>query len=134
MARDNPPAIAPAGTVHCDMESYMKFVQAHMDGENGRPTPLGIRQDTFKILHTPYPPSSPNDVLYTYGSWFYLEGAADWWSRSPLLWHNGSNRFHYSQIHMALVANEARAFFMNIGHRHCGAVFWAFASHQKSLW
>jgi hypothetical protein len=102
------------------MQSYLKFVQAHMDGENGRPTSLGIRQDTFKMLHTPYPPSSPNDVLYTYGAWFYLEGSADWWSRGPLLWHNGSNRFYYSQVHMALAVNEARAFFMNMGGPQSG--------------
>src|SRR6185312_6977488 len=38
--KDNPPALGPAGTVHCDLDSWAKFAQLHLDGDAGRPTPI----------------------------------------------------------------------------------------------
>lgn len=58
---DNPPAYAPAGTVHCSLQDWSKFLQAHLDGFNGKG---GIvRVETFKKLHTPYPAKEVNTLM-----------------------------------------------------------------------
>ncbi|EFR04493.1 beta-lactamase [Nannizzia gypsea CBS 118893] len=94
--RDNPPAIGPAGTVHCDIKSYMSFPKLHIDGFNGRRTKLGISKKTFKMLHTPYP--STDGVQYTPGGWIYANGSTTPWTNGPTLGHEGSNRSNYALV------------------------------------
>ena len=48
---DNPPVIGPAGTVHCSIGDWARFIQAHLRGERGEPGLL--KPETFKHLHTP---------------------------------------------------------------------------------
>ena len=47
---DNPPAIAPAGAIHCSMPDLMKWCMMHMDSETG---PVLQTKETFDLLHTP---------------------------------------------------------------------------------
>ncbi|HVP09926.1 MAG TPA: serine hydrolase domain-containing protein, partial [Phycisphaerae bacterium] len=50
---DNPPAIGPAGTVHCSLPDWARFIRLHLHGEQGGTTLL--KPETFVRLHTPPP-------------------------------------------------------------------------------
>ncbi|OJD14373.1 hypothetical protein AJ78_05278 [Emergomyces pasteurianus Ep9510] len=117
--RDNPPALSPAGRVHCDIESYGKFILLHLDGFHGRPTPVRISAETFKKLHTPYPTLPSDTIAYTYGGWNYLDGSTSPWSNGPILSHAGSNTLHYVEAILAPhlgEKGEALLTFMNVGN------------------
>ncbi|KAK2805181.1 hypothetical protein FQN51_000704 [Onygenales sp. PD_10] len=117
--RDNPPSLGPAGLVHCDIDSYRKFIQLHLDGFNGRPTSLPIKPETFKKLHTPYPSAPGDTVAYTYGGWIYLPDSTSPWSNGPILTHAGSNYYHYVEVMLAPglgQAGEAFVALMNAGN------------------
>jgi CubicO group peptidase (beta-lactamase class C family) len=77
---DNPPAIGPAGTVHCSLPDLARFVIFHLEGERGS-TAL-LKPATFKKLHTP---SAGQE--YACG-WFRLERG---WAKGKALMHTGSN-------------------------------------------
>lgn len=94
---DNPPTVGPAGTVHCPLGAYLKFLRLHLDALNGQPALLSAA--SFAKLHQSAP-----DQSYTYGGW----------DRLPLgdgkfeLFHAGSNTFNYA---LAVIRPaEAKAF------------------------
>ena len=87
---DNPPAIAPAGTVHCSIVDWGKFVTAHLRGEQGKPGIL--KPETFKRLHT-----APFGGDYAFG-WMI---AARTWAGGPALNHAGSNNQNFAIVWMA---------------------------------
>jgi CubicO group peptidase (beta-lactamase class C family) len=86
---DNPEVIGPAGTVHCSIGDWAKFITAHLKGEQGK---AGIlKPDTFKKLHTaPY-----GD--YGFG-WLMVERS---WAGGIALTHTGSNTMNYAVVWMA---------------------------------
>lgn len=91
---DNPPVIGPAGTVHCNLEDWAKFIRAQ-----------GSRDDSFlskaswEYLQTPR-----RGENYTPGGW--LTGANDHFKTEPGdLYHNGSNTMFYSFVRLR-VADE----------------------------
>ena len=86
---DNIPAYAPAGTIHCALHDWAKFVQLHMDGFAGRPTPL-LSQPSFSFLHRCVPGQS-----YTYGGWLRVERA---WAYGAALTHSGSNTMNTATV------------------------------------
>lgn len=88
---DNPPAIAPAGTVHCSVVDWGKFVTAHLRGESGESGIL--KPETFKRLHTP-----PFAGEYGFG-WLVLNRS--WAGNGPALNHAGSNNQNYAIVWMA---------------------------------
>jgi CubicO group peptidase (beta-lactamase class C family) len=47
---DNPAAIGPAGTVHCTLRDWARFVTAHLEGHRGE-SPL-LPRESFVRLHT----------------------------------------------------------------------------------
>jgi CubicO group peptidase (beta-lactamase class C family) len=50
---DNPPAIAPAGTVHCTVGDWAKFAAFHLKGARGEATEgPKLKAETWKKLHT----------------------------------------------------------------------------------
>ena len=98
--RDYPTAFGPAGTVHCDIDSYAVWAKLHINGFNGRPTPLGISRETFKMLHTPYSSTNSSET-YTYGGWLYNDGLSSPWSNGPTLSHDGSNLAYYTLASLA---------------------------------
>jgi CubicO group peptidase (beta-lactamase class C family) len=84
---DNPPAIGPAGTVHCTVIDWAKFIALHLNGERGESKLL--KPETFKKLHAP-----PEGGNYAMG-WIV--------ARSPLgkgkaLVHAGSNRMWFALV------------------------------------
>lgn len=84
---DNPVALGPAGTVHCSLADWGKFVTMHLRGERGEKTSVSI--ESMKRLHQPQAGSS-----YAMG-WIIVPtggvgGTA--WS------HDGSNRTFYARV------------------------------------
>jgi CubicO group peptidase (beta-lactamase class C family) len=88
---DNPPAIGPAGTVHCSIVDWGKFVTAHLRGEKGE---AGIlKPETFKRLH-----AAPFGGDYAFG---WLVANRSWAGNGPALNHAGSNNQNFAIVWMA---------------------------------
>jgi CubicO group peptidase (beta-lactamase class C family) len=79
---DNPPAIAPAGTVHCSLDDLARYAIFHLQGAQG--TPL-LKSETLRKLHTP-----PQGQDYAYG-W----GCDQSQLAGLVLTHSGSNGSWY---------------------------------------
>src|SRR5215472_3788454 len=86
---DNPPVIGPAGTVHCSIGDWAKFIQAHLRGERGESGLL--KPETFKHLHT-----SPYGD-YGFG-WLLVQRP---WAGGLALNHAGSNTQNFAIVWMA---------------------------------
>ncbi|MFN0136034.1 MAG: serine hydrolase domain-containing protein [Phycisphaerae bacterium] len=84
---DNPPALAPAGTMHMSLGDWARFVSMHLDGAAGRKTLL--KPESFKHMHTPR---------------FGDEDAACGWIKLQRPWggnvltHGGSNTYWYCTV------------------------------------
>ncbi|MDZ4859747.1 MAG: serine hydrolase domain-containing protein [Candidatus Hydrogenedentes bacterium] len=89
---DNPPSMAPAGTVHCSMEDWARFVKLHLDAEAGKLRLLTA--DSFRTLHTPANALKP---AYAMG-WGITERE---WAGGKTLTHNGTNTMWFSAVWMA---------------------------------
>lgn len=89
---DNPPAIGPAGTVHCSLEDMARYLNLHLQGNRyGAPQ---LARDAFVKLHTPL----QNNADYAHG-WIAVDRA--WAGNSKALTHSGSNTQWFSLIWMA---------------------------------
>jgi CubicO group peptidase (beta-lactamase class C family) len=93
---DNPPAIGPAGTVHCSLDDLARFVMLHLQGGQGAGRLL--KPGTFRKLHTP-----PTGGEYAFG-WLSLERG---WAGGKALMHNGSNTMWYLVMWLAPEKNFA---------------------------
>jgi CubicO group peptidase (beta-lactamase class C family) len=87
---DNPPALGPAGRVHCSIGDWAKFILAHIKGANGEKSLLA--PESFGILHTP---AFEGD--YACG-WIATERP---WGGGRVLTHAGSNTMNYAVVWMA---------------------------------
>jgi CubicO group peptidase (beta-lactamase class C family) len=86
---DNPPAIAPAGTVHCSIGDLAKYVALHAHGEQSGTL---LKPDTMKKLHRPMPGQE-----YALG-WIVVNRP---WGGGAVLNHAGSNTMNYTLIWIA---------------------------------
>jgi len=93
---DNPAAIGPAGTVHCSLGDWAKFISAHLRGENGED--LLLKAETFRKLHQP-----PEHQTYAMG-W---SREARGWAGGDTLSHNGSNTMWFCVVWIAPAKNCA---------------------------
>ena len=84
---DNPVAIGPAGTVHCSLPDWAKFVALHLRGEEGEARLLGAA--SFKKLHTPAA-KAPEGYALGWGV------AKREWADGAMLTHAGSNTMWYA--------------------------------------
>lgn len=84
---DNPRGLGPAGTVHCSLVDWAKFVEEHVHGERGLKTTLPLPADAWKKLHTPI-------GEYALG---WLVGRRPW-AHGPVLSHDGSNGMSYAAV------------------------------------
>jgi len=82
---DNPPALGPAGTVHCSLADWGKFLALHLAGARGVATGL-VTPATMRTLQTP-PPGGD----YACG-WGVVDRA---WAGGTALAHSGSNTLWY---------------------------------------
>lgn len=89
LQKDNPPAIAPAGCVHCSLDDLARFTIFHMQRN-----PVGglLKPETLARLHTP-----PAGSDYACG-WVVLKRA---WAGGTALMHNGSNTMWYVVMWLA---------------------------------
>lgn len=95
---DNPPAIGPAGTVHCSLPDWAKYVALHTGGERAE-RGAGewlLKPETFVKLHTPY--DAPRSD-YGFG-WAVLKRP---WGKGEggtgrVLTHAGSNTMWYCVV------------------------------------
>jgi len=100
---DNPPAIAPAGRVHCSLDDLMRYVVMHSHGakEGGL-----LKPETFRKLHTP-----PHGQEYAFG---WIEAEADW-AGGKAYTHTGSNTMWMVTIWFAPANDFAVVAATNIG-------------------
>ncbi|MDF1663349.1 MAG: serine hydrolase, partial [Planctomycetota bacterium] len=87
---DNPPAIAPAGTLHMSLSDWGKFVSLHLQAYNGEPKLLSKK--TLKLLHNPIFGGS-------YGlGWVVTQRP---WGKGKVFVHNGSNTMNFCVVWVA---------------------------------
>jgi CubicO group peptidase (beta-lactamase class C family) len=86
---DNPPAIAPAGRVHCSLDDLARFTIFHM--QRGATGGL-LKPETLAKLHT-----APEGGDYACG-WVVLQRG---WAGGTALMHNGSNTMWYVVMWLA---------------------------------
>ncbi len=93
---DNAPALGPAGTVHCSMADWGRFVALHLAAARGQARLL--KAGTFRALHTP-----PSGFEYA-GGWLVGERT---WASGITYSHSGSNNSWYARIWLAPALNLA---------------------------
>lgn len=86
---DNPPAIAPAGRVHCSLDDLARFTIFHL--RRGQEGGL-LKPETLVKLHTP-----PDGGDYACG-WVVVKRG---WAGGNALMHNGSNTMWYVVMWLA---------------------------------
>jgi D-alanyl-D-alanine carboxypeptidase len=84
-AADNPPGLGPAGTVHCSLEDYGKFLALHATGK-----PDLVSPEAMQHLHT------ARDQGYA-GGWRVVSSP-----RGSRIGHSGSNTMWYATAMVAL--------------------------------
>jgi CubicO group peptidase (beta-lactamase class C family) len=89
-AVDNPPVLGPAGTVHCTLADWAKFIADHLRG--GRGEKALLKPETYKRLDTP-----PFGGEYALG-WLAVERE---WGGGTVLTHAGSNTMNYAVVWLA---------------------------------
>jgi CubicO group peptidase (beta-lactamase class C family) len=92
--RDNPPAIAPAGRVHCSLQDLARYCILHLEGERRGGL---VTTQTMRMLHTPFEGKETDGTRYACG-WISLERK---WAGKRALMHNGSNTMWYIVIWLA---------------------------------
>ena len=83
---DLPDAIGPAGTVHCSIGDWAKFVQYHV---RGNPRPLLKSAESFARLHQVHNPKG------NYGLGWKVSSDL---RRGRILTHGGTNKMWYSKV------------------------------------
>ncbi len=86
---DNPPAISPAGRVHCSLDDLARYTIFHM--QRGQADGL-LKPETLVKLHTPPPVGD-----YACG-WVVVKRG---WAGGNALMHNGSNTMWYVVMWLA---------------------------------
>jgi CubicO group peptidase (beta-lactamase class C family) len=101
---DNPPTVGPAGTVHCSLADWAKFVQVHLDGANGKDTAI-LKAASFPKLHESYPGTN-----FTYGGWIRVETRGTY-----ALSYVGSNTMNLADVWLFPKSNMAAMAVTNAG-------------------
>ncbi len=87
---DNPAALGPAGTVHCSLEDYAKFLRLFMGGGGDF-----LKPESIVKLSTP--PEGTDDRSYALG-WIVFRDRP--WAKGPVLAHEGSNTLWHAVVIM----------------------------------
>jgi CubicO group peptidase (beta-lactamase class C family) len=86
---DNPPAIGPAGTVHCSLEDMARYTMIHLGHGQGDAL---LKPESFRKLHTP-----PEGADYACGWGIAKRG----WAGGNALQHAGSNTMWFLVMWLA---------------------------------
>ena len=103
---DNPRGLGPAGTVHCSMADWSKFVALHLQAARGESRLL--KQESFQKLHTP----RGNDKDQYALGWIVADRP---WAGGQVLMHNGSNTHWFVVTWLAPKKNMAFMAASNVG-------------------
>ena len=106
---DNPPAIAPAGTVHCSLGDFLKYAEFHLGLSGEKILPIESRKALYK-------PSAIHG--YSLG-WVNLERR---WGGGEVLYHNGTNTMNYAVIWLAPKKKAAFIALTNCGQNEAAKV------------
>jgi len=87
---DNPELLGPAGTVHCSIADWAKFITDQLRGEHGAGALL--KPETYKALHTPRFGGE-----YAFG-WEVLSRT---WADGTVFQHSGSNTMNFCTVWIA---------------------------------
>ncbi len=87
---DNPEVMGPAGTVHCSLADWSKFIADQISGLDGHGTLFA--PEMYKRLHTP-----PFGGDYGFG-WLATDRP---WGGGTVYTHNGSNTMNFAVVWMA---------------------------------
>ena len=90
---DNPRGLGPAGTVHCSLRDWSKFIALHLQGARGEYRLLSA--ESFQRLHSPQP--IDDKAGYALG-WIVAQRE---WADGSVLMHNGSNTMWLSVVWIA---------------------------------
>ena len=89
---DNPPVIGPAGTVHCSIRDWAKYIALHLRGAQGDAKRL--KPATFTRLHTPVGDQPPRYAM----GWGVARRD---WGEGDVLTHAGSNTMWFAVAWLA---------------------------------
>jgi len=92
---DNPPAISPAGRVHCSLDDLARYAMFHLqeNATNGL-----LKPETLARLHRPDGTNMSSPVENYACGWVILKRG---WAGGRTLWHNGSNTMWYIVMWLA---------------------------------
>lgn len=90
---DNAAALGPAGTVHCSVEDWCKFLNLHLHPEV-RPDLLAVEK--IQRLHTPDPHDATSDRRYA-GGWIVDDKNP---TGATTLAHSGSNKMWIATVRL----------------------------------
>jgi D-alanyl-D-alanine carboxypeptidase len=103
-ASDNPLGLGPAGTVHCSLTDWARFVELHLKGALGEKTI--VSPESIARLQT-----AASGGQYALG-WLAVETP---WSRGKALSHDGSNTMFYASVWVVPSRNLAFLVTTNAG-------------------
>jgi CubicO group peptidase (beta-lactamase class C family) len=107
LSADNPPALGPAGTVHCTVNDWRKFLKLFIDNEGVKSKFLS--QKTFdKLL------SSAGEGPYTFSSIGRMERP---WAKGTAFAMAGSNTYNYAIVAIAPSVKRIYTINTNAGHQ-----------------
>ena len=101
---DNPPALAPAGTVHMSLADWGRFASLHLTGTISKKKYLS--PETLETLHTPI-----GDSKYSLG-WIVTKHE---WGGDHVLAHDGTNTMWYARVVLSRQRNAAILVTVNQG-------------------
>lgn len=91
---DNPPAVSPAGRVHCSLDDLARYAMLHL-----QPTNALLKPETMARLHAVPKGAEIKSVMDNYAcGWVRMKRS---WAGGPVLWHNGSNTMWYLVMWLA---------------------------------
>lgn len=101
---DNPPVFSPAGTIHCSLSDWAKFLNEQALAIKGESKVFS--ELTTKKLHQKavfMRKDKVGDIHYTYGAWQRVKRS---WNKGYLLNHTGSNTMNYATVWFAPEENN----------------------------
>jgi CubicO group peptidase (beta-lactamase class C family) len=107
---DNPAAIGPAGTVHCSLADWGKFIGDQLRG--GRGEKALLKPESYQLIQT----AQPGGGDYGFG-WVCLKRA---WADGPALSHAGSNTMNFAVVWLAPKKDIALLACTNTGIKTAG--------------
>jgi D-alanyl-D-alanine carboxypeptidase len=108
---DNPLALGPAGTVHCSLRDWVKFLTVHLRGARGEGTTY-LGADAFEVLHAP---RADKPQPYALG---WIVAKPKFAGGERVLTHTGSNTMFIAQVWLSPTQDLGVAVVTNSADEH----------------